>query len=216
MSEREILNNGTAVFVSARCRFSRDALLLARFSSAPKAGRLLDIGAGCGIVSLAMRDSGHKGHITALEIDPECCSLMGEAASANSLADYKIANADLRQYRCARKFDAAVCNPPYFKSGAGAPNADVYTNSARRESACTLDDILLCATRCLKERGRLAVCYRPERLAELICACGRRSLAPKRLRFAKHTPNGEPWLALLEASYRGGDSLAILPDIITD
>ncbi len=214
MSEREILDNGLAVFISERCRFGRDALLLARFSGAKPRGSLLDIGAGCGIVSLAMRDAGHIGHITALEINAESCELIRDAAEHNSLDNYDIVNADLRDYRCARKFDAAVCNPPYFKAGAGAASADPYTDAARRESACSLDDILLCARRCLKERGTLALCCRPERLAELMALCKKHSLEPKRLRLVKHEQSGEPWLALLEAALNGGEGLKIEPDII--
>lgn len=214
MSEREILDNGTAVFIGERCRFGRDALLLARFSSAKPSCSLLDIGAGCGIVSLALRDAGHEGPITALEISAESCELIRDAVERNSLDNYDIVNADLRDYRCERKFDAAVCNPPYFKAGAGAQSADPYADAARRESACSLDDILLCARRCLKERGSLSLCYRPERLAELIAACKKHSLEPKRLCFVKHERTGEPWLALLEASFRGGEGLKIEPDII--
>ncbi len=214
MSEREILDNGTAVFMSERCRFGRDALLLARFSSAKPHCSLFDIGAGCGIISLAMRDAGHRGPITALEISAEGCELMRHATRHNSLDNYDIVNADLGDYRCERKFDAAVCNPPYFKAGTGGRNADPYADAARRESACSLDDILMCAKRCLKERGALSLCYRPERLAELIAACKKHSLEPKRLCFVKHEQSGEPWLALLEATLCGGEGLKIEPDII--
>ena len=216
MGEREILDNGLAVFISERCRFGRDALLLARFSSANPRRSVLDIGAGCGIVSLALPDAGHTGPVTALEISAEGCELMRRAVSQNSLDNYDIVNADLRDYRCERKFDAAVCNPPYFKAGAGPRSADHYTDTARRESACSLDDILLCAKRSLKERGLLALCWRPERLAELMTACKRHSLEPKRLRFVKHETGGEPWLVLLEAALNGGEGLKIEPDIITD
>ncbi|MEG0751309.1 MAG: methyltransferase [Oscillospiraceae bacterium] len=215
MCDVEILSRlGTKVCISDNIRFSRDPLLLASFAGVRERESILDIGAGSGIITFALRDAGHEGRAVALELDGEACELMARSVGINDAQNIEIVRGDLREFRTTAKFDVALCNPPYFKFGAGKLNSDAQSRSARSESTCTADDVAACAVRSLKEGGRLVICCRTERLAELICLFERRSLELKRLQFVKHTRGGQPWLALLEARYRAGTGLVILPDLI--
>ncbi|MDO4565903.1 MAG: methyltransferase [Oscillospiraceae bacterium] len=214
MSDIEILSGGTKVFLSGEHRFSRDSLLLADFVNIKKNSSLLDIGAGCGIVSLALWDRGFSGETLALEIDPEACALAERAAAENGFSSYRAQKEDLRNFKPQYKFDCAVCNPPYFKAGAGTLSKSEARRAARSESLCGIADIALCARRSLKEGGSLFLCYRPERLAYLICELEAGGFAAKRLRLVRHSREEEPWLALLEARPGGGEGLKIMQDLI--
>lgn len=209
----ETLPNGTAVHTDVDVRFGADALLLARFA-APRSGRLLDLGCGCGILALAALDEGFTGTITALDIDPGACALARQGAAP--FADtVQVLQADLRAHRESQKFDVVLCNPPYFRPGSGRPGTGEYARRARHQTDCTLDDIAAAAARNLKQGGRLALCYPPDGLAELFAVLRGCRLEPKRLQLVRHADDGPPWLALAEARMDGGTGLDILPDILT-
>ena len=101
--------------------------------------------------------------------------------------------ADLRTYRAGEgSFDVCACNPPYFT--AGFQSSDPARAAARHETDCTLEDVCRCGFRLLKDGGRLALCHRPERLAEVLAMLRANRLEPKRLAFVKNKPDAAPWL----------------------
>ena len=170
-------------------------------SARPKRGqKAADLCSGCGIVSLEWHDSGHRGPCTALELQPEASALLAEAVAAQGpeLAHITPVRADLRAYREGEgSFDLCACNPPYFTAGFQSSNAARAT--ARHETDCTLEDVCACGFRLLKDGGRLALCHRPERLAEVLAVLRAHRLEPKRLAFVKNRAESAPWLFLVEA-----------------
>ena len=217
MTEREILHgSGTVIHLSASARFGQDALLLAEFCGVHRSDRLLDLGTGCGILPLALYDRGYRGHCLGLELDAEAAALARRSARENGLADrFIVLETDLVTFRSEEKFDAALCNPPYFALGSGRISCGDYARGARHETACTLSDAARTAAACLKEGGRFAVCYRPERLASLFAALRAAGFAPKRMQFVRHDADSAPWLVLMDARLRGGEGLQLLPDRLT-
>ena len=69
------------------------------------------------------------------------------------------------------------------------------------------------AARVLKTGGRLYLCFPAQRLEALFTALGQADLAPKRLRFVHPRPGKEANLALVDAVFQGGPSLAVLPPL---
>ena len=211
----EILYNKTEVYCSSVHRFGSDALLLARFCPPKRGQKAADLCSGCGIVSLEWHDSGHRGPCTALELQPEASALLAEAVAAQGpeLAHITPVRADLRAYREGEgSFDLCACNPPYFT--AGFQSSDPARATARHETDCTLEDVCRCAFRLLKDGGRLALCHRPERLAEVLAALRAHRLEPKRLAFVKNQPDAAPWLFLVEAQKNRKTGLRIEPDVL--
>ncbi len=213
---REFLhNNGTVVLIDDVHRFGLDALLLAAFAQVKRDWTVLDLGTGTGILPLALYDAGFQGSCVALDIAPDAAALAAQSAAINALSGLTVQCADLRDYTAAFKFDAVLCNPPYFTQGSGLQNAEQTKRTARHETSCTIADVARAAYRNLKEGGRLCLCHRPERLAEVLGVLREYHLEPKRLQLVKHTPDGKPWLALIDARSEGSVGLDILPDRIT-
>ena len=106
-------------------------------------------------------------------------------------------------------FSLAVSNPPYFAAGRGRPGG-----TARTEGESTLDGWCAAAGRLLKNGGRFALVYRPERLAELFAALQAHGLEPKRLQLVQHGPDKAPSAALVEAVRQGRPGLAVLPTLL--
>ena len=213
----ELLDNGTKVFTGPGAAFGTDALLLARFAMPRRKETALDLCSGCGIVALAWHDAGHRGPCTAVELDADASALCRRAVQETPGAEHITALCtDLRTF-CKSgpeqgKYDFAACNPPYFT--AGPQSTDAGRAVARHETDCTLEDVCACGFRLLKDGGKLSLCHRPERLAEVLAVLRAHRLEPKRLAFVKNKPDAAPWLFLVEAQKNRRTGLRIEPDVL--
>ena len=156
---------------------------------------------------------GHRGPCTALELQPEGSALLAAAVEEQQLTHITPACADLRTWRQDEgQFDVCACNPPYFTEGPQSKNAAHAL--ARHENTCALEDVCACGFRLLKDGGRLALCHRPERLAEVLAVLRAHRLEPKRLAFVKNAPENAPWLFLVEAQKNRKTGLRVEPDVL--
>ena len=117
-----------------------------------------------------------------------------------------VLQADWRQVTLpAGGFDLVISNPPYFQPGHGGDGGGA------RQADCSLEELCRTAARLLRNRGRFALCHRPERLADLMCALRGSGLEPKRMRLLAHGPEHPPSCVLMEAVRRGRPGLRIEP-----
>src|SRR5258708_31808292 len=66
-------------------RFSIEAILLARFAHATARDRVLELGAGCGVVSIMMATLYRPREIVAIEIQPQLAQMISRSAAINGL-----------------------------------------------------------------------------------------------------------------------------------
>ena len=78
-------------------RFSIEAILLARFARATTRDRVLELGAGCGVVSIMMATLYHPREVVAIEIQPPLSDMIARNVAINQLKLVTVVNADLRQ-----------------------------------------------------------------------------------------------------------------------
>lgn len=218
MPNIEILDHGTKVLTGPGGTFGTDALLLARFLQ-PKPGvPAVDLCSGCGIVSLAWHDAGHRGRCLALEIDPDAHALCAAAVTENGpdAAHILPVQADLRDYALTgpekNSYAVAACNPPYFTGG--FRSSDPRRAAARHDDLCTTADVAACAARLLQSGGKLALCQRPEQMAAVFAALCAAGLEPKRVQLVRAAPDKAPWLFLAEAQKDRRPGLRWEPDLI--
>lgn len=110
-----------------------DAVLLGIFSSKTDFKNALEIGTGCGVVSLILAQE-CSGNILAIDIDRNSIYDANYNFSLSKWSDkLKAHNMSLQDFKlCSKfKFDKIVCNPPYFTSG--NPSPDVIRASARHQ-----------------------------------------------------------------------------------
>ncbi|MGI6702010.1 MAG: tRNA1(Val) (adenine(37)-N6)-methyltransferase [Christensenellales bacterium] len=165
--------------------FTSDSVLLANLAKIRKGARVLDIGAGSGIISILIAAKTQAGEVVGVEIQQEMADMAVRSVKLNNLEDrVKIINSDIRDARGEieyESFDAVVTNPPYLKvsSGemSGAPNIDI----SRRELNITLEEIIFYGARYLKFGGSFSMVHKAERLGEIIYIMTEHSLIPKRL-----------------------------------
>lgn len=179
-----------------------DALALGAFSTVKPGWRVCDLGTGSGGLLLLLARRAENLTLTGIDIDPLSARIARENLAANSLPG-EILTGDLRRESLpAGGFDLVVSNPPYFPVGSGKSGGP-----ARSEEFCSLAELCAAASRLVKNGGRFALCHRPERLVDVLCALRSCRLEPKRLKLAAHGPGHPPSLLLVEAVKQGRPGL---------
>jgi len=201
-------------------QFSVDAVLLAKFVSIRKGDIVADLGTGGGIISLILASRTEAERITAVEIQNELADITRRNIVLNNLeSKIEVIEADLilaKEHFPSGQFDVVVSNPPYRLVGSGRLNPNSLKAIARHEIKCTLDDVLKSAFYLLKEHGKLALVYRPDRLVDLIAGCRRNNLEPKRIQFVYPSIDREANLVLLEAMKNGNKETKVLNPLILE
>ena len=184
--KKEPLGNGFFVYVSPLHTFGTDAVLLADFAAARKNDRLVDLGTGCGIIPFLILRNGSLSSAVGVDISEEAAKLAQRTESELKTGKFTVLNADLKTLKGRIEFGChtlVTCNPPYKAPGAGLKNPDSIKAAARHETECTLRDITEVSSKLLQTSGRLCMCHRPERLAELFSLMREYKLEPKRLKL---------------------------------
>lgn len=196
-------------------RFSVDAVLIAHFIRPRLGARILDLGAGCGVVSLVISYRYPRTMITALELQPRLAVLISRNIEANQLQGRVcLLHGDMREIHTLlppESFDRVVCNPPYGKRYSGRLNLVDEQALCRHEIEASLADVIVAVSYSLKNRGRAVFVYPAKRAAVLFAALKNASLEPKRLQIVYSYPGSDGKLVLVEAVKNGGEELLILP-----
>lgn len=213
---KEPLGRSIFINVTQNHGFGTDAVLLADFARPKASDRLTDLGTGCGIIPFLMLRDIPALSAVGVDISEEACSLAKCTARENGLAGFMAINSDLNDLHGKIEFGRqtlVTCNPPYKANGAGLKSKSSAAAVARHEIACTLRDIIAVSSRLLQTSGRLCMCHRPERLAELMRLMSEYKLEPKRLRTVCAEKGKEPWLVLVEGRKCGNVGLRIEPTL---
>ena len=220
----DLQRNGLRLIQSPSAfRFGTDSVLLAHFALSGlekirMGSHLSDLGAGSGLLSVLLADRLQKRlSVTAVELDAAQCDRLRRSARLNGLDNIEVVNADLlspdffESPRYSKKFDCAVCNPPYFPAGSGAASR---LGAATHELRADFSGICRAASRLLRFGGRLFVCFPAARLAEAFTALSANSLEPKLLRLVRSRSGRAPYLALIRAVQGAKPGLIIENDLV--
>ncbi len=206
----------TIVQPSGGYRFAIDSILLARFARPRQRARVLELGAGCGVVSLILAALHHPSQVVAVELQPHLADLIAHNAALNRIAGVKAICADLRQIipgLAPASFDYVLANPPYRAAWRGRESPNAQRRIARGGGGATLQEFIAAATRYVCHSGKVAIVYTASRTAELIAEMKQRSLEPKRIRFVHSKPGEAASMVLLEARKGGGVEAIIEPPL---
>ncbi len=209
-----------SIFVSKEHTFGTDAVLLADFAGKKKAKKACDLGTGCGIIPLLLIKNGAVNTVDGVEIQPNGALVAQHNVELNSLAGvFTVHNKDLKElkgYLPSGEFDLVTCNPPYKAKDTGNPNISEAERIARHETLCVFKDVAKAASGLLKFGGRLCVCHRPERLADVICNMRECNIEPKVYREVIQREGEEPWLILVEGRLGGKMGMIVQPPLYVE
>ena len=201
--------------------------LLARFAGEAlrRGDAAADLGTGCGIIAFLLYKNRRPRAVWGVDIQPaairqfEASLRYSEEKGEDFAGILRPLEADLNDLKGKLPFDAfdlVTCNPPYKAAGGGILSAEAPHQIARHELACTLDGVCAAAGKLLRTGGRLCICQRPERLADLICSMRAHRIEPKRVQAVAKDGSSEPWLILVEGKKGAKPSLRLLPTLVFD
>lgn len=178
-----------------------DSIALATFCTLKKNGRVCDLGCGAGALMVLLLGREATLAVSGVELDPHAA-----ARARQNLPGVPVTVGDLTKrdnLPPGGSCDLVISNPPYFAHGSGGDGG-----KARMEQTCTVEALCAGAAYLLKNGGRFALCYRPERLCDLLCALRAAGLEPKRMKLLA-TPGKPPSAVLVEAVRQGRPGLQV-------
>jgi len=137
---------------------STDSVLLGSWVPIESDHNILEVGLGCGVVSLMMAQRNPLAVIDAIEIDQESYD-QGLENICNSPWPHRInaIHIDFQSFvkQCPKNYDHIVCNPPFFQQDLHSP----YTRRTLAKHAFSLSfsDLIEGSAAILPEKGKLSV-----------------------------------------------------------
>ncbi len=195
-------------------RFTLDSILLADFCRIRPKERVLEPGAGTGVISLLLAKKHPRSVFSPLEIQPGLLALCEENRETNRLENVAPLLGDIRKLpERLRHFDVIVANPPYVQTGAGRTSPTPGRKAARQDLLAGIE-LWLDLRKFLKQGGRYNIIFPAARTAELFSLMRERELEPKRMRLVHPYAEKAASLVLVEAVKEGGTGLAVLPSLV--
>lgn len=178
--------------------YNSDSIFLHDFISsfAPR-GRMLDVGAGCGIVGLLVARDHPKVALEAVEKQADFVQYASKNAEVNKIG-YRVHHTDFLHFSDRKGFDYIVSNPPFYHEGASRSD-DPMLHTARYNVHLPIDDFIMHAAKLLRPQGHLMLCYDPQQFAHLCAACERAKLRVVDVQFVHSKPDRNATLVLLHA-----------------
>lgn len=194
--------------------FTSDAVLLSKFANVKKGDVVADFCSGSGIVGLNLYglNANLVKSVTLFEMQTSLFEMSKKTIELNKLQDvFTPVNTRvqdiLSDYN--ERFSLIVCNPPYMPANSGMVDNDLQIAICKSEIELTLCDLVKSIAKALKFGGRVCMCHRADRLADVMYQMKLCGIEPKRLQTV-NAKNKQPYLILIEGVKGGKSGLKIL------
>ena len=196
------------IHVDKSYSFGIDSILLMDFAKMRKNKSLIDIGAGSGVLALGANSLYNLNKVTAIEIQEEKANLLKENIKINHLDNVKVINDDLNNVNLIENsYEYIITNPPYYKISDNISNKSEEFLISRQEKYLKLEDIFKFSNKVLKDKGKLFMIHKPERMVEIFNKSN--NLKAKRVRFVSSSFDKKPEFILIEFVKNANDGLKI-------
>ena len=124
---------------------------------------------------------------------------------------------NLKNYFPGNNFDIITCNPPYFKvEKESLLNKNEIKSIARHEIYITLEEIIKSSYAMLKDKGKLYIIHRTDRMIELINLLTKYKFGIKRLQIIYPNEHSNGSMIIIEAKKNCKHDVKILSPIFTN
>ncbi len=181
-------------------RFSVDAPILADFLPSRPAEEALEIGTGCGIISLLALYKNKFAKIVGVEIQEALFHLALLNAEKNKFSPrFQPVHDDFnRNYHDFTEVKTIFANPPFFETGKGRISPNEEIRDAKTETRLTLNDLLLKSRAILGANGSLYLILPYHRYNDLFALSRKTNFFPCRLREVFSFKDGKPGRFLVQ------------------
>ncbi|WP_207435636.1 methyltransferase [Sabulibacter ruber] len=139
-----------------------DSCVLGAYAQVAGAKRILDIGAGTGLLSLMVAQRAPEAHIEAVEIDPAAAAQAQENICLSPWADrVRLFPMSLQEFAQINpgQFDIIISNPPFFQ--ASLKSSDAVKNQAKHTETLSFTEVISFSARFLSSEGKLHILLPP-------------------------------------------------------
>ncbi len=217
MKPEQINENITLFQNEGSLAYGTDAYLLSAYIRKQTKEKACELGAGSGVISLLLAARNKLSHITAVEIQTKIAEIAEKNIEINGFSQkIDVLCHDLRVPLPSLNgtFGVVFSNPPYMSASSGKLNMNEADSISRHEVHGGIRVFCAAASKLLKYGGLFYAVYRPDRLAELLCACKDNALEPKRMTLVYPTAKHVPCLVLLEAKKNGSEGMIVTKPLI--
>ena len=154
--------------------------------------KILDIGAGTGILSLMAAQEYH-GEIDAVEIEHEAFDQLKENIIQSPWNDrIKCYHDNIKNFakHNSKRYDLIISNPPFYKNQLKSPNDKI--NHARHETGLSIKTLIDISTRLINEPGKISILLPPNETIKLVEFCKRKPLFLSDQLVISDSPKKEP------------------------
>jgi len=194
-----------------------DPVILASHISPFNGCKIIDIGCGCGIISLILGFRYRDVQIFGVEIQAQLAEIAIKNINKNKMSDrIRIVNKDIRTIRSSHTqghVDFIISNPPYIKKGSGRLNPDTQKALARHEIKLDLTQFFSSTYKLLKSGGKVLLIFPADRLSDLILVMNSLNFHLDWVRFVHTKKKNKAKLLLISAIKNDHGSGAVLPPL---
>jgi tRNA1Val (adenine37-N6)-methyltransferase len=193
--------------------YNSDSLYLYNFiDSFNPRGRMLDVGAGCGVVGLLVARDNEKVELHAVEKQEIFVKYATKNAKANEI-NYNIHHTDFLEYEDEKGFDYIVSNPPFYHEGA-SKSEDEMLFHARYNVNLPLKQFFKKVAGLLTPKGHFMFCYDAKQFALICSELSEAKLRVVDVQFVHSKIDRSASLVMLHVRKNSKSLLNVLPPFI--
>ena len=192
-----------------------DTMVLGEFLEVYKQDVVLDIGTNTGALMLYASLFNPR-RLVGIDINDKALELARRNMEENNVKNYELYHADGNTFRLDEEVDVVIFNPPYFKT----PNNDLGTNSylalAKHENNFSLESMVNCINRNLRNNGTVYFLFQTSRLNEVLKLFNSKKLIVKKLKFVYDVNKDNSNVVLIKAVKGAKEGVIVEKPIIID
>lgn len=193
-------------------KVNTDGCLLGGWASSTSPKKILDIGAGSGVIALMLAQKYPEAQVEGVEIEAVCAAQCTSNFARSPFADrLKCHNIAIQHVKTNARYDLIVSNPPYFLND--TPSAEKTRHQARHQIGLSLDELFRAVAQLLAQNGTFCVILPYHLRQHAIDFASPNGLVLNEEVTLKPLPEKQPNRALLSFSFQSGtlksDAIAI-------
>jgi len=193
--------------------FNSDSIFLYDFINRfkPK-GRVLDVGAGCGIVGLLVARDNKEVVLEAVEKQAAFVHYATTNARVNKIP-YKLYESDFLDFVCEQKYDYVISNPPFYPEGVQKSQNKMLFH-ARYNVNLPLDAFFKKVSQILNPHSHFIFCYDAAEFANVCVELAKVKMKVVDVQFVHSKAERDASLVMVHARNGSRASLRVLPPFI--
>jgi tRNA1(Val) A37 N6-methylase TrmN6 len=176
-------------------------------------GRVLDVGAGCGVVGLLVARDNKSVALEAVEKQEVFIHYAKTNARVNKI-EYLLHECDFLEFECQEKYDFVVSNPPFYPEGVQKSENEMLFH-ARYNVNLPLDDFFKKVSQVLKPHSHFIFCYDATQFGNICVALDKVKMRAVDVQFVHPKIDRTASLVMVHARNGSRAQMQVLPPFIS-